>query len=304
MKKLIIIASMLGCVSAFAQQEPQYTQNQFNSNLEINPAYAGAHDIASLSLRYRSQWVGFEGAPNTVSLNGESRIYKDILGLGLTVINDRIGVLNSTSADLSIASHIRVSQNGKIAAGLKFGLDFLNSNFSKLSNVDLTDPLYQDESATIFYMGLGALYYTKKIYIGLSCPRIVSFDNASPQTKISKPHYFIYGGYRIELNDGIELRPAILGKYQAQAPFEMDFAMDVWYEQKVGFGASYRTNDAVAFMVKMKIRNLYLGYSYDMTVSKLRNVNNGTHEVYLGYEFAKKKSGDVVPDRNKNTRYF
>lgn len=295
---------MCSAFFAKAQQEPQYTQNQFNNNLEINPSYAGVFDDASMGLRYRNQWLGFDGAPTSIGLTGESRIYKDRLGIGLSIINDKIGAINSTSADINVSSHIRVSQTGKIALGLKIGFDLIKSDFSLLTNIDPTDPLYQNTSASLFYQGLGALYYTDKMYIGISCPRILSFESSSIRTKISKPHYFLYGGYRIELDDGFELRPAVLSKYQAEAPFEVDFAMDVWFKQKLGFGASYRTNDAVTIMIKMNIQNLYIGYSYDMTVSGLRTLNTGTHEVYIGYTIGTKKSRSNIPDRNQNNRYF
>lgn len=300
MKKFIILSILCCSLAAKAQQEPQYTLNQFNSSLEINPAYAGANDNASLSLRYRKQWVGFDGSPSTLSFNGEGNIIKKVLGLGLTVTSDRIGITQSTSADLSIAAHVHLSEKSTLSAGIKAGVDFLNSDFSKLTNVDMTDPLYTTDKQTIPYLGLGALFYTPKLYIGFSIPRIVSFENAAPQSSITKPHYFLYGGCRIPVNEDIELRPALLFKYVAAAPFEADIALDAWYKNLVGVGVSYRTSDAVNLMIKTRIWHCYIAYSYDMTISGLRTYNSGSHEIYLGFEFGKKGS----PDRNQNNRYF
>lgn len=292
---------MCSALVAKAQQEPQYTQNQFNSNLEINPAYAGANDDASLSLRYRKQWVGYTGSPSTLFFNGESKIIKQRLALGVTVVSDWIGITQSTSADLSIASHVRLGAKGTLSAGIKIGVEFLKSDFSKLSNVDLTDPLYNTNSNVFIpYAGFGLLYHTPRFYAGFSVPQVVSFENVSPQSKIVKPHYFLYGGYRIVLNSDFELRPALLCKYVSAAPFEADIALDAWFKGIVGIGVSYRTSDAINFMVKGKIGNFYLGYSYDMTVSGLSPYNSGTHEIYLGFEFGKKGS----LDRKQNNRYF
>lgn len=296
----IVAACLLAGLAGFAQQEPQYSQIQFNSLLEINPSYAGAHDNASMSLRFRKQWVSFTGAPTSLSLNGETKIINDNFGVGLSIVNDKLGVLNSTSSNANIATHIAVGKSNYIAFGLKMGAEFIRSDFSKLSNVDLTDPLYQDKSANIFSLGFGGMYYSQKMYVGFAVPRIISVESGTSQTKISKPHYFTYLGYRFEVDDDLEVRPAILAKYQAQAPLELDFAVDMWFKQKVGFGASYRTNDAVSVMAKMKLKQLYVGYSFDMTVSKLRTLNAGTHEIYLGYEFEGNRSGR----RNQNNRYF
>lgn len=300
MKKFILLVMVLAALIVNAQQEPQYTQNQFNSQLVINPAYAGANDMASVSLRYRKQWSGFDGSPNTLSFNGESKIIKHVLALGLTVISDKIGITNSTSADLSIASHIRVSENGTLSVGIKAGVCFLNSDFSKLENIDPTDPLYVTDKLTIPYLGFGTLYYTKKFYIGFSIPRMLSFENAAPQAKIIKPHYFLYGGYRITVDENIELRPALLVKYVTAAPVEADIALDVWYQGKFGLGVSYRTGDAFTFAVKGRLGTLDFGYSYDMTTSSLRKFNSGSHEIFLGYQIGKKGT----PDRNQNNRYF
>jgi len=288
MKKLIILAILCSSLIANAQQQPQYTLNQFNSNLEINPAYAGSNEKASASLRYRKQWVGYDGSPSTVNFNIESKIIRKQLAIGLTVISDRIGITQSTAGDLSVASHVRVSEKVTISVGLKAGVYSLNSDFSKLSNVDLTDPLYVTNNRTIPYLGFGALLYTSKLYIGFSAPRVVSIENnIAPQTKITKPHYFLYGGYRIDLNDDIELRPAVLGKYVSAAPFEMDIALDAWYKNTFGIGVSYRTSDAVNFMIKWRAGNIYVGYSFDMTVSGMRTFNSGSHEINLGIQFGK-----------------
>ena len=301
MKKLIILA-FIGCsLFAKAQQEPQYTLNQFNSNLQMNPAYAGAHDDASISLRYRKQWVGFTGSPSTICFNGESKIIKQRLALGLTVTGDWIGIQQSTSADLSIASQIRLGEKSSLSVGIKLGVEFLKSDFSKLTNVNLTDPLYTTNS-TVFipYAGFGFLFFTKKLYIGFAVPQVVSFENVSPESKIINPHYFLYGGYRVVLSKDFELRPALLGKYVAAAPFEADIALDAWFKGMVGLGVSYRTMDALSFMVKARFGNFYISYAYDMTVSGMKSYNSGSHEIYLGFEFGKKSS----LDRKQNNRYF
>ncbi len=298
MKKLIILSMVCCSVFSKAQQQAQYTLNQFNSSLEINPAYAGSNDDASASLRYRKQWVGFDGSPTTISFNGEGNVIKKKLGAGLTIVSDRIGITKSTDIDLSLASHVKVSETGTIALGIKGGIYTLKSDFSKLSNVDMTDPLYANDKISIPFVGVGALYYTKKLYIGFCIPKLVAFETATAQSPVSKPHYYLYGGYRVIINDEIELRPALLFKYVNAAPLEADIAVDFWYKKLIGLGISYRTSDSFNFTIKEKFGNFYAGYSYDMTISKLRTFNSGSHEVYLGYSFGKKGN----PDRTDSIR--
>lgn len=300
MKNIILLIVLCFPLVIIAQQEAHYTQNQFNNHLQINPAYAGANDTGSASLRCRKQWVTLTGSPFTLAFNGEGNVIKNKLAMGVTVISDNIGITQTTSADVSIASHIRITEKSKLSFGIKAGINQINSDFSKLSNVDISDPLYVTNKATIPYLGLGMLLHNKKIYAGLSIPRLVSFVNPSSQAVEIKPHYYLYGGSRIRVNEDIDLRPALLFKYVNAAPLEADIALDVWYHNTVGVGVSYRTYDAFTFAIKAKVNQIYVGYSYDMTVSGLRTFNIGSHEIYLGYEFGKKGK----PDRSQNNRYF
>jgi len=300
MKALLISIALCIALASHAQQESQYTQNQFNSNLQINPAYAGAIQSPSLSMRYRNQWVGLNGAPSTFALNGETRVNKRNLATGISIIRDEIGILQSTSIDLSLAVHIRLTEKGNLSVGLKGGAYFLNSDFSKLQHVDLSDPLYAVNKRTVPYVGLGMLYYNGKMYAGFSVPRLISFEQQSVQNQVNEPHYYLYGGYRITLNDDIELRPALLGKYEASGPVEMDLALEAWYKSTFAMGLSYRTSDAINLMIKARVKQLYLGYSYDMTITRLRTYNTGSHEVFIGFQFGKKGNPNTTP----NNRYF
>ena len=286
-----------------AQQEAHYTQNQFNSNQLLNPAYAGSGPCASVGLRYRNQWSGLNGAPTTFSFIGDTRIASERLGMGITCNFDKIGIDKIFTPDINIAYHMPVNQNGKIAMGFKVGASFLTSDFNKLSGITQPDPLYTgNNKSTIPYIGLGVLYYTDRSYVGLSVPALLSFEKKGDRTKISKPHYYIYGGYRFVFENDLELRPAILARYEPQAPLQFDFAADLWIQNFIGFGLSYRTGDAVDFMIKGKIRKIYLGYSYDMTVSQLSNFNNGTHELFIGFELCNGNSENYP--RTDNIRHF
>lgn len=300
---LALLTLVLSSSTVIAQQEPHYTQNQFNSNLLLNPAYAGSGPCASIGLRYRNQWTGFNGAPVTFSGIGDTRIASERLGIGFTFNYDKIGIERIVTPDLNISYHLPVNEKGKLALGFKGGASFISADFNSLTGVNMADPLYTAGSKlTIPFVGIGMLYYTDMSYVGLSVPRLVSFENPASRTKISKQHYYLYGGHRFVFDNGLDLRPALLARYEPQAPLQFDFAADLWYENFIGFGVSYRTGDAVDFMLKGKIQKIYLGYSYDMTVSGLSNFNNGTHEFFFGYEFCSGETKNYP--RTDNIRHF
>lgn len=300
---IFLFTAVIWSQYGFSQQEPHYTQNQFNSNLLLNPAYAGSGPCASVGLRYRNQWTGFEGAPVTFSGIGDTRVASDRLGVGITCNFDKIGIDKVFTPDANIAYHLPVNETGKLSLGFKAGASFITSDFSSLTGVMPGDPLYSGNAkATVPFIGLGALYYTEKSYVGFSIPRLVSFEKAGTRTKIAKAHYYLYGGHRFVFENGLDLRPALMARYEPQAPLQFDFATDLWYQDFIGFGLSYRTGDAVDFMLKGKVKKVYMGYSYDMTVSGLSNFNHGTHELFLGYEFC---GGDTKNyPRTDNIRHF
>jgi type IX secretion system PorP/SprF family membrane protein len=304
MKKVIIAILCIASFAAQAQQEPHYTQNQFNSNLLLNPAYAGTdQEHTSVGLRYRNQWVSFVGAPETYSIIADTRFKR--LGIGGSFNYDKIGIERIATGDINLSYHVKTSTNGQLAFGMKGGYQSIKANFSNLVNVSPGDPLYVPGNAKLAYpfIGIGLLYYTPKFYLGASLPRIGFADKNILGTKYTEPHSYLYGGLRLKANDDIEFRPALLLKYQSKAPLEADLAMDAWYKNRVGVGIGYRTGDAVNFMVKGNHKKFYAGYSYDMNISKLRLFNTGSHEIFIGYKIPKKKVDDEQ-DRNQNGRYF
>ena len=63
MKKLLFLLCILAAsMQVQAQQDHQYTQFMYNKLL-INPGYAGARGVPSVTGIYRNQWLGFDGAP-------------------------------------------------------------------------------------------------------------------------------------------------------------------------------------------------------------------------------------------------
>lgn len=94
MKKLFIgLICFVFLHVVVAQQDPQYNLYQFNP-LVINPAYAGARDGLSGAANVRNQWVGFDGAPKTSVLSVHSPILNKNIGVGMTILSDRIGPRN------------------------------------------------------------------------------------------------------------------------------------------------------------------------------------------------------------------
>jgi len=68
--------------------------------------------------------------------------------------------------------------------------------------------------------------------------------------------------------------------------YQIDINTILDYNNTIAFGLSYRTQDAIAGMIQLHINDqIIFGYSFDQTISDLKQYNNGSHEVFLRYDF-------------------
>src|SRR5690606_20033919 len=170
-KKYFTAFMLFAAVTLYAQQEPQYTQYMYNT-LTVNPGYTGSVGYLDAVLQHRSQWVGIDGAPVTQAFSVHSPVYNKRMGLGLSVVNDRLGPSNEFYADGNFSYTIPVNYNANIAFGLKAGVRVLNIDWSKGRYYQEGDPLLNTNINNKFSpaIGAGVYYYTDSWYAGVSVP--------------------------------------------------------------------------------------------------------------------------------------
>src|SRR5690625_2283184 len=72
----------------FGQQNPQYTQYMYNTQV-INPAYTASKESFSAGLLYRTQWVGLDGAPKTATFSADTPLGRyENMGLGINISHE------------------------------------------------------------------------------------------------------------------------------------------------------------------------------------------------------------------------
>lgn len=307
MKKIILIFTtmLFWSLSGSAQQDPMVSQYMFNG-LYLNPAYAGSHDYWSSTLSYRNQWVGFEGAPETEIAAVDGRIADKNMGLGLILLHDKIGVTRQNTAIFNYSYQLKTGAQSKLALGINAGV----SQFSaKLTDLTVWDPdkVFQNDltSKLLPRLGVGIYHYGKNHYAGFSIPTLfayqkdMNFNFDLSRSSFLRRHYLLTAGYIFETSKYIKIKPSILLKYVQNTPLEADFNFSTVYKDIYWVGVSYRTNDALAIILEYRSNSYFrIGYSYDITLSKLRNYSSGSHEIMIGIDFGK----DLV--KVKTPRYF
>ncbi|WP_456867704.1 PorP/SprF family type IX secretion system membrane protein [Galbibacter sp. BG1] len=307
---LIVLFILTALNSVYSQQDAQYTQYMYNT-MSINPAYAGSRGMLSATALYRNQWLGLDGAPQTQTLNVHSPIRDSRLGVGLSIINDKLGegVTQETFFDANISYTIQTSYQGNLSFGLKVGGSLLNIDFTKLNQYDDVELTGQNNIDNKFSpnIGAGIYYHADKYYVGLSVPNMLTteyFDesnNSNSSTSYvatSRIHYYLMGGYVFDLNYDWQFKPTVLTKYVSGAPLQVDVSANFMYNESVSFGVGYRLDAAVTAMIAFQLNeSLAIGMAYDREVTALGGTqfNNGTMEIFLRYEFSRNYRRVIAP---------
>lgn len=298
-KLLGLLLLLLSSIS-YAQQDAQFTQYMYNT-ININPAYAGSREAMSVFILHRAQWVGLDGAPKTTTASIHTPINDSKVGIGVSIINDKIGpsVENNIAVDFSYS--IPVSDVYKLSFGLKATANILDVDFNKLVIINPGDPTFQNSIDNKFSPNIGVGFYlhSDKSYIGISAPSLLEtkhFENNSSSVAYERIHYYMIAGHVFDLNENVKFKPSILTKYVQGAPLQVDVSGNFMINEKFTAGVSYRWSAAVSAMVGFKASDSwFIGYGYDLDTTTLGDYNSGSHEIFLRYELFKKINKITTP---------
>lgn len=296
-----------------AQYDAMFTQYMFNE-MFINPAYAGSKEAMSATLLHRQQWVNFPGRPVTTSFSLHGPIQGDKMGLGLSILNEKVGVMNRNLVYGSYAYRIKFDNKSTFAMGLMGGLDNQTNRLNTLRVTDdqnaPVDPMFANSPNVVApNFGAGLYYNTKTLYVGLSIPRMIDNrvqfgrDGSSTvrTTKIlpSLFTYYITAGYLFTLNDELKLRANTMIKAVQNAPMQFDIGANLLIREMLWAGLSYRSSSSLSLILGYQINKQFLVcYAYDFGVNKTQKYSMGSHEIVLNYLFSFTGRKIVTP------RYF
>ena len=294
MKPFLILLFLLGIfTSVSAQQDPMFTQYMHNP-VSINPAYAGSNGTLNFTAMHRQQWVGMDGAPKTLALSINSPFTGYNIGVGLSLLYDEIGPVKQTGIYADYSYHLKVTEGVKLSFGLKGGINMYDINLLDLRRSQSEDNVILNGAQKMYLpnVGVGAYLYSNRFYLGLSVPKMLQnslSDDPNNLKALNKEerHYFFTGGFVVDLAENIRFKPSTTIRVVNGAPASVELSAAILLHDRIWFGGMYRLDDSVGAMVKINVTNqLSLGYSYDMTQSRLNSYNQGTHEVYVSYDIA------------------
>lgn len=309
----IVFMAYFGALNPVFAQDPEFTQFYANP-LYLNPAFAGTARCPRVTTNFRDQWPAISGTFVTYSAGYDQHIDALQGGIGLLVMNDRQGqgTINSTQASLIYSYQLNVTRNFSMKAGFQ-GTFFQKSlDWSKLTFGDMiderygfiyqTDEIQPDKSSTMGVdFSAGVLGYSKRYYFGAAVHHLTQpQESLIPNGKSKLPrkytgHVGALIPFKARKPEEGSISPNIL--FQQQQNFsQLNLGVYVTKGPIVG-GIWYRNADAFIVLLGIHTDVVKIGYSYDITTSKLTpsftNGTAGAHEVSFAVQF------DCRPKRRK-----
>jgi len=280
--------------------------SQFFANpLYLNPAMAGSKGCPRITLNTRLQWSAVSGNYRTYAASFDMHVNPLQGGVGIRFMHDEAGnnTISSQNLALMYSYYIPLSRKFSLRLGAEIGFVHRHLNTRDLKFGDQIDDKYGFVYATkevfdnadkiMFDAGAGAVLYSDMFYMG------VAFHH------INEPSEGFLGTsklpFKLTANIGATIPIGKRRKYAGEGFISPNVLFQVqqsFYQLNIGLyagkgpfvgGIWYRTNDSFIALVGFQKGIFKVGYSYDITISKLTNATAGSHEISLGFQFGCKQ---------------
>ena len=313
---LLLIVALVMTRGAMAQQLPIFTQHH-NSYAFANPGFFGMSEGINLMGLYRQQWAGFVDAdgnnvaPQSFLLSGDMPLRVLHGGLGFSVLQDHIGFENDVNIGLGYSYHMDLG-GSTLGIGLSGTLINRSVDFSQLHPISEGDPLLVglgEESAMLFDFNVGVFWQIPESdFVGFSVVNVLESmtkalnDNAeSSASFVTDRTFYLMAGYPFQFEGlpNFKFVPSVNFMTDISA-WQLNASMKVVYRDLFSLGVNYRPQESVGLMVGLTIKDITVGYAYDINTMGLGVP--GSHEIALSYCF--KLDLDRNPRDYRSVRYL
>lgn len=294
-----------------AQQNPQFGLFQIDK-YRVNPAYAGMDNRLSLTAAYRNQWQGLIGNPESMHVSAHTPLYSINGATGLQIGREAIGAMNDIRFSASY-NQVMNFDFGLLSLSAKAGL--LNkringSEFKSASGYYENGEINHEDDfiPENLISGITAIWGVGMYFVNETFDFGIVFDD-TPLTKVSigplsiqkRPSISIHGNYFLNLSTLLRLEffgllRSDFIQWQTEVGILGRLYENVFTSVQLR-GYKQNTFDAIAIGLGAKLNdNLLLAYQYDFTISPLRQVSNGTHELIIRY-LVNVNLGKKIPEK-------
>ena len=285
-------------------QDVQFSQ-LFADKMYLNPAYAGSEYCPRVMISHRNQWpaISFPFLTYSASFDQYSEIMHGGLGVRIMKDDQGSGVFSKLNADFIYSYKINLTSNMFLKLAAEVSVFQQTTNASGLIFSDMIDPLLG-----VVYPNSEAINNQAILTPDFSSALLLSYKNYSfgfnvshiPQSIVADHNDILPMKFTAHLSAAIPiikndskqtsyvLEPNIVYIQQlntSQLYYGMYFGVN-----NIAIGMFYRQNlkfhfDALIASFHINIKQLSIGYSHDITLSKFYKHTLGSHEISLTYLF-------------------
>ncbi len=267
--------------SSSAQQDPIYASYMQNP-LAINPAYAGSNNMLNATLQYRTQWAGLDANPTTINFSSHMAAYHNKVGVGLMVIQDKLGENKNTEFQGLFSYKIQLDDSW-LSFGMQTGFIRYETDPSMLTIRDPGDPAFYQLTETKFNTGVGLLLKSDNYMVGISVPRLLpaTVSQGGQSIELYKQAYYLFGSYAWLFNENVRFKPSVLMRYTQGSPMSYDVNASFTFKEKYTGGLFTRNFNTYGVLAQVVVDKFRLGYVLELPTGS-SNLNFTTHEITLG----------------------
>lgn len=305
---------LLTALTAEAQKEVQFSQFTFHQ-LYFNPATAGKDNLTRVGVTYRSQYAGYRptyfdkgGGPASQIITASLPLGK--FGVGVYVLNDKIGALSQQDLQISVAYKLTLS-NGNLSIGARGGLYRQTMDYGQLRTEMPDDPLILTGKVSEMQpdFSVGAHYESDVFYLGASAAHLTKpgfkLGSETATNPLSSVYYLNAGAY-LSAGYMLEVQPVVLAKMVPGA-FSAEGGALVTYDQRFFGGLTYRYQDAIAIVhagaYLFSDQAFRLSGAYDVVARGNKAKTPTSFEVMLSYAFGRQGGGQKSIIRTPRFRF-
>lgn len=321
----ILVLLLISCQLKVVSQDIQFSQ-PYSTPMYLNPAFAGSTSGPRLSMNYRNQWPGIDNNYQAMGAGADFFIHDLRGGFGISFVRDVAGThkLSNSLVAIKYSQHIALSRKSSLAVGVEAGYGQRQFDDSRLFFADQVineSPVSRDalQMFPVTYYGdlsAGIMYYDENIWAGISLHHINKPNQSLMGSADVIPMKFsAHVGWKVPIEAFREspnrksLR--LMANFKAQGKWDqLDLGAiysvhginaGLWYRgiPMKPYQPGYQNNEAMVIMLGYEFKTgLSVGYSYDLTLSRLSGHSGGAHEIAVIYEITnsrKKLKRRIVP---------
>lgn len=301
---LIIITFAIlitGSAGKLMAQHNVVYRNHLLHNILVNPATAGSEFIPVAGLSCQKQWLGIDHSPHTLVSSASLRIgnfdfynpkmfinksnlkSRERIGIGGAVYSDRNGPMAMRGVNLAYAYHLAFSDS-RLSFGLSATAEQSALDGSAWDPITPGDPLLDGERESFlqFNANAGIYYYGPRYYAGFAVGHLIPLENKIEPGNTVRQDYILHGGYLFRPLEDLKIEPSLNIRYLDAEKLEYDLQTRLYVHHIHWVALTYRSYRALALTAGFKVRQVYLAYHFEASLSPVVKYSAGTHGLHVG----------------------